>query len=423
MSEERESDVESTVLARDVLALLAALDGLDHGSGAGFRQPVFESAVMRRYQAELGAHLQGSQRRLHAFHESSMELALCVSEVFRVLAELRGGNLDVRVGEEVVRSSDELLGLLGQELNHTIDDVRQRVKTIQEMNAELSALKDSLESMVRDRTLALEEANRDLREAHRKLQENLDQLLISERNASLGRLTAGIAHEMNSPLAAVSLSLTEVGALLGELDASLGDPAVTQDDLKEISGEMRDALGVARNAGDRVQQFVRSIRTQTRDLQPGERIAFDPSLIIKEALLLLGYETRRRNCVVEFEGAAGSLRVRGAPNHLAQIITNLVNNSMDALSDQAPRCVRVVLASAGEKAIVTVTDQGCGISPEVLGKIFDPLFTTKPYGDGTGLGLAIVHDLVTGQFGGTIHVVSEMGRGTSFRVELPLVGG
>jgi C4-dicarboxylate-specific signal transduction histidine kinase len=413
----------ATVSDQEVGRMIAALEEFDRAPNAGFRKQGFESESLRILQSRFESLLQHEGERLRTFHDSSMELALCVSEVFGVLALLREGNFQVRVSREVLNSSEELMAGLGQELNHTIEDFRERVETIQRMNLELTALKESLERKVHDRTLVLQETNQELRQTHRKLQENLDRLLISERNASLGRLTAGIAHEMNSPLAAVGLSLTEVEALLVEFERSVEDPSVTHQDLKEIATEMHGALRIAQHAADRVQQFVRGIRTQTRDLHPGERIAFDPATVIKEALLLLGHEIRRRKCDVRFEAAPGAFRIRGAPNHLAQIVTNLVNNSMDALAPESPRGIRITLDSSEPEIMLTVSDQGTGIPPAILSKIFDPLFTTKPYGEGTGLGLSIVHDLVKGQFGGVLQVASEVGMGTTFSIRFPRAEG
>ena len=112
----------------------------------------------------------------------------------------------------------------------------------------------------------------------------------------------------------------------------------------------------------------------------------------------------------------------GSAGWLSQIVTNLVNNAIDAsaVKDGGPISIRLSKSEAGLE--LQVTDQGCGISAENLPKIFDPMFTTKPFGEGTGLGLTIVHNIVTANFGGTIEVDSRVGQGTSFTIHFPRSG-
>jgi signal transduction histidine kinase len=107
------------------------------------------------------------------------------------------------------------------------------------------------------------------------------------------------------------------------------------------------------------------------------------------------------------------------PGHLAQVVTNLVTNAIDASAVNRGSAVRLVLGGDDSGLWLRVADSGCGMPAEVMAKVFEPLFTTKPFGEGTGLGLSIVHDIVTGHFGGEIKVKSEMGRGTTFEVSFP----
>jgi DNA-binding LacI/PurR family transcriptional regulator/signal transduction histidine kinase len=264
----------------------------------------------------------------------------------------------------------------------------------------------------------LERRARELTEANRAISENQEKLLISEKLASLGRLTASIVHEMNTPLAAVRAALVDLGKLVTEYQQSVADPAVTGDDHGEIVAEMRQAIGLAGSAAERAALFVRGIKSQTRDLGPHERRLFDVTQCIREALLLLSYALRKGRCRVVFEPPAEPVELLGSPVRFSQVVTNLVENAVDA---SAPAGGHITLAlSPGRGAVtLTVRDQGTGITREVLPRIFEPMFTTKPFGQGTGLGLAIVHDIVTGDFGGTIHVDSEVGRGSLFMVSFP----
>lgn len=268
---------------------------------------------------------------------------------------------------------------------------------------------------------ALARRTAELEEVLRQLQENAQKLLISEKMASLGRLTAGIAHEMNTPLAAVRTALIELGQLAEEYRSSIGDPDVTPDDHKEIAVEMQKTIRLAANAANRAQGFVHGVKSHTRDMTPKEKRRFNAVPIIDEALLLLTHGLRKGHCEVDFKRSGESIEIEGSPGRLAQVVTNLVNNAIDAMKGVENAHVYVRLNADAEGVTLEVQDTGCGIPPDLIHKIFDPMFTTKPFGEGTGLGLTIVHNIVTGDFGGKIDVRSEPGKGTTFTVWLPAI--
>ena len=219
--------------------------------------------------------------------------------------------------------------------------------------------------------------------------------------ATLGRITANIAHEMNTPLAAVRAALLEIDKRAVEYQASAGDDEVTTDDHLQIAAEMRASIQLARSAAERAAGFVRGIKTQTRDLAPQEKARFDPVPVIEESLLLLSHDSRRASGGVRFEAPEGRIELLGTPGRLAQIVTNLVTNALDALPETGEGRVTVTLSSDAHDARLVVQDTGSGIPPDLRDKVFEPMFTTKPLGQGTGLGLSIVKDLVGGYFGGT----------------------
>jgi DNA-binding LacI/PurR family transcriptional regulator/signal transduction histidine kinase len=254
----------------------------------------------------------------------------------------------------------------------------------------------------------------ELERAHRALRENQEKLLISERMASLGRLTAGMAHEMNTPLAAVRAAVGEMAKLVSEYKASIDTPDVTTSDHHEIAREMEAVAKLADSAAHRVAGFVRGIKAETRDLSSKEFCHFDPVPVIEETLLLLSHAARAANCTVTLKPERPTLDLFGSPSRLAQVVTNLVTNAIDASAEKGGGPIELVLQSWDRGLELRVTDQGAGIAPENLGKIFYPMYTSKPFGVGTGLGLTIVHDIVTGDFNGTIEVESQLGQGTSF---------
>ena len=258
----------------------------------------------------------------------------------------------------------------------------------------------------------------ELEQAYQALQDHQQRLLSAEKMASLGRITANIAHEMNTPLAAVRTALIEIEKRAVEYEASVGDPEVTDEDHAQIAAEMRASLQLARSAAERAARFVRGVKTQTRDISAQERISYDPAPVIEDALLLLSYDLRRVSCQLDFLPPERPIKLLGSPGLLSQVVTNLVTNALDAMPVGGGSITVSLSASDGTVRLV-VQDTGSGIPAELRDKVFEPMFTTKPFGQGTGLGLAIVHDLVTGQLGGSLELESEVGIGTTFTITLP----
>jgi len=254
------------------------------------------------------------------------------------------------------------------------------------------------------------------------LAKNQERLLVSEKMAALGRLTAGMAHEMNTPLAAVRTALDELGDLVDEYEGSITDSKVTPDDHGAIAKEMSDAIRVATSAAEKVAGFVHGIKFQTRDLSTSEYRLFDAVPVVNDTLLLLNHALRTVACSVSFEHASSSVELFGSPGRLAQVITNLVTNAIDASRPKGGGPIVLSLAQKDGTVVLSVADQGHGIPEDIINRIFDPMFTTKPFGEGTGLGLSIVHDIVTTDYRGAIEVDSEVGRGTTFTLSLAAQG-
>jgi DNA-binding LacI/PurR family transcriptional regulator/signal transduction histidine kinase len=264
----------------------------------------------------------------------------------------------------------------------------------------------------------VERRSRELEKTARSLRENRRMLLISEKMASLGRLTAGMAHEMNTPLAAVRAALSEAGRLAEELKASIGDAKVTADDYNEMAGELSASIDLAVKAADKLAAFIRSIKSQTRSTAGQEMRIFDTVAAVEDALLLTAHIQKQGKGRVTFSRSADSIPLLGVPGRFTQMAVNLVTNAVEACAP-AGGDVEIRLEKKSDSVELNVSDRGRGISPENLTKVFDPMFSTKPFGDAAGLSLTIVHDIVTGEFEGTIDVESVVDQGTVFTVRLP----
>jgi PAS domain S-box-containing protein len=250
--------------------------------------------------------------------------------------------------------------------------------------------------------------------ARKELEAKLGQ---ADRLAALGTLLAGIAHEMNNPLAYVLLGIEKARTELGRASANFpGGDAV------------REILRNVQLGADRVAGIVRQLRATSRPEVPHETVV-DLEDVLAAALRVAGNEIRHRaELVTSFDH--GVPTIEGDPQRLEQVFLNLLVNATHALPEGRPgNEIHVSLYTepgTGPRpepvAIVEVEDNGVGIAPDILPRIFDPFFTTKPVGVGTGLGLSICHSIVTSHRG-SIEVDSVAGVRTTFRVRLPLGTG
>jgi signal transduction histidine kinase len=333
-------------------------------------------------------------------------------------------SVPIQVGDEVVGVFD----IQSPQKNAFDDNDVLVLETLADQVAvaiENARLYESLQQELRERKRAEEEIKQrlvELDEAYNALQENQEKLLISEKMASLGRLSAGIAHEMNTPLAAARAALKKVGLLADEYNLSIDDPDVTEDDHKEIADEIITAVKLADKATERAAGFVRGIKAQTRNLNTFEVQKINVVNVVKDALLLLRHTLERNNCTVDLKYSQNDINILGPPGRLEQVITNLVNNAIDASPPEGGQ-INIEFNRQNGYLMLRISDNGSGISPENLNKIFDPMFSTKPFGTSTGLGLTIVHEIVTGDFKGSVDVYSELGKGTTFSIQIPLEDG
>ncbi|THF68989.1 PAS domain S-box protein [Deinococcus sp. Arct2-2] len=256
----------------------------------------------------------------------------------------------------------------------------------------------------------------DRQQAESALKVSQRQLLSSEKLASLGRLTAGLAHEINTPLAATMNYLHVARNLVQEYQNSISNPRVTADDHREIAAETLTALDDAGKTTARIGEFIRQMRSHTRDTVQGVS-EFDPVKLAGDTLAMLAHEARAAQVELHLESARSHLMLKGEPGRFTQVLTNLVINAIHACETVTrQRRVDMRFGLQGSELRLQVEDNGAGIPAEVLPKIFDPMFTTKAVGKGTGLGLAIIHDIVQGHFGGRIDVQTQLHRGTIFTV-------
>jgi signal transduction histidine kinase len=227
-----------------------------------------------------------------------------------------------------------------------------------------------------------------------------EQLLQSSKLASIGRLTAGLSHEIGNPLASISSLVQELAALEA---APAGEEGFRRESLVSIGSHLERISRIVRSLGD----FAR--------ISTAHKVSSDVREIFERTLALVKFDKRFRRIRLHTEfGAVPPLAVN--PDQMEQVFFNLLLNALDALEEGGD--LRVAMRPEGREVVIEVEDTGRGIEPEALDRVFDPFFTTKPLGQGTGLGLSICYGIVQ-EHGGTITIRSAKGAGTTFTVRLP----
>lgn len=234
-------------------------------------------------------------------------------------------------------------------------------------------------------------------------QRQRDALVKSEKMADLGRLAAGIAHELRNPLAVI---VARVDILLKHLARATPPDAA----------RLRDGLGKLREAGERMSRIVQGLSTSSKPSLP-EPQRLDLAAFLRGTLELVAYKAREHRVSLAVDVAEGLPPVLGDRSQVTQILVNLASNAIEAMGEGGGQ-LTLRVRPAGASLLVDVADTGPGIPPEVLERIWEPFYTTKA--EGTGLGLSIVRGLVEAQPGATLAVESRVGLGTTFTLSLTI---
>jgi two-component system sensor histidine kinase HupT/HoxJ len=273
----------------------------------------------------------------------------------------------------------------------------------------------------------LRRAYDELDRAHKSLQQAQTQLIHAEKMASLGRLVAGVAHELNNPISFVygnALTLrrftrrieTYLSALhTGQTPEQLAAIRREQN-IDAVLDELDGSLAGITEGAERVRDIVADLRRFSSERRAHDAI-FDLGQIARKAVNWV-LSTCGREIATTLD-IAPELKVEGHSGQLQQVIMNLVQNAVDALDTTPDPHLRITAHRQGQQAILEVADNGPGFTEDIAHRIFDPFFTTKPVGKGTGLGLAICYRTVH-EHGGTLQAWSRPGQGTCLTVTLPV---
>jgi signal transduction histidine kinase len=265
----------------------------------------------------------------------------------------------------------------------------------------------------------LEQQNAALNSALTALQEAQSELVRQEKLASLGRLVAGVAHEINTPL---GICVTATSHLVQELKLTREELAageMTEDSLQQFLEIVDQSLRILTTNTQRAAALVRSFKQVAVDQSSDDIRSFNLRTYLHEVLLSLQPKLKGRAVKVEVD-CGPDISLVSFPGAVSQIVTNMVVNSLvHGFEREQAGAIRIKAALEDEMVVLDYSDDGAGMDADTLGKLFDPFFTTKRGSGGSGLGAHILYNLVTGSLGGTVKVESAPGQGLRYQLRFP----
>jgi two-component system NtrC family sensor kinase len=325
---------------------------------------------------------------------------------------------------------EEVIGVFALARNHVEPFAESQIRLVSTFadQAVIAIESARLFTEVQTRTKELSESLDGLRKAQ-------DRLVQTEKLASLGQLTAGIAHEIKNPLNFVNNFSALSTELVEEMKDMLSDVNLDKnkrEDLNEITQMLKSNLDKVVQHGKRADSIVKNMLLHSRQ-GSGEHRPVDINAIVDESLNLAYHGARAEKAGFtitlerKFDPAVGM--VDAYPQEITRALLNLISNGFYAATkskveagDGFEPTLSATTMNLGDKVEIRIRDNGTGIPEEIKEKIFNPFFTTKPSGEGTGLGLSMSHDIIVKQHGGSIDVETEPGLFTEFKVVLPRIG-
>ena len=327
----------------------------------------------------------------------------------------------------------EVLRLLTSQAAISLENAKL-YSNLEKAKEQLEDYSHSLENKVRERTQELKSKNEVLEETLNQLKTAQKQIVSQEKLASLGSLTAGIAHELKNPLNFVNnfadITIDLIRELLAKLDRQ--SKYLSREDYEEIEevlANLEESAVAINEQGQKADRIIRGMLMHARS-ESASKEPTDINSLLDESVQLVYHGMRAKydnfNIQIETDYDESVGQVDVLPQEMSRVFLNIINNACYEThtkkqkrgSEFIPQ-VSVMTRSMGDRVEIRIRDNGNGIPSSILDKIFNPFFTTKPTGEGTGLGLSISHDLIVGQHRGEIQVETEPGTHTEFIIRLP----
>jgi len=343
----------------------------------------------------------------------SLRLQRIISDpIFHLVTTVKSLSINKDFSIRANKQGNDELGVL-------VDAFNSMLTQIQDSEEQLRQVNDNLEVMVNDRTIELQSTNKHLQQSLKQLQMAQDQLVQSEKMASLGGLVAGVAHEINTPVGVGVTAISHLQLKLEEYEKRYQSGQLTRDDFESFLNTTTESSRIIQSNLNRAADLIRSFKQVAVDQTSDELRSFDMKAYLHEILHSLKPKLKARSHTTNIN-CPDNLVLHSHPGALSQVITNLIMNSIiHGFEDRQSGHIDITVAEKEAGSIqLDYSDNGKGISAGHIKKVFEPFFTTRRGQGGTGLGMHIVYNLVTRTLGGRIHCRSTEGQGTTFQIEL-----
>ncbi|MEG0009730.1 MAG: ATP-binding protein [Aeromonas sp.] len=295
------------------------------------------------------------------------------------------------------------------------------ITRLKKVEREITLFNEQLESKVAERTRSLREANDQLGKAYDDLKQAQQTLVESEKMASLGSLVAGVAHEINTPIGISVTASSYLQERVADFKQHIEAKQLSRSYLNEFTVNLDESMQLLQGNLRRASELIASFKQVAVDQSSEARYNFSLADNLHQVVVSLGHKLKKAQCEVDIQ-CDPKLTLYSFPGSFTQIYSNLILNSINHGFDgwDRPKKISIKVAQQGDELIIDYSDNGRGIPPEILPRIFDPFVTTKRGHGGSGLGTHIIYNLVVQLLRGRINCASEPGQGAQFHISLPI---
>ena len=253
-----------------------------------------------------------------------------------------------------------------------------------------------------------------------QLKDNQNMLMEKERLASLGQMIGGISHNLKTPIMSISGAAEGLSDLIKEYESSIGDPEVTNEDHHAIASDMKVWIDKIHSYTAYMSDIITAVKGQAVNLSENESEVFTVDELLKRVNILIKHELQNASVkLVSKLNAPASTSLHGDVNSLVQVIINLITNAIQSYNGKKDESIVLSTKIENNNLVISVADKGCGIPKDVQDRLFKSMVTTKGK-KGTGLGMFMSYSTIKGHFNGDITFKSELNKGTTFNIILPL---
>ncbi|WP_323886073.1 ATP-binding protein [Aeromonas allosaccharophila] len=295
------------------------------------------------------------------------------------------------------------------------------ITQLKKVEREIIQLNEQLEGKVEERTRSLSEANNQLGKAYDDLKQAQQTLVESEKMASLGSLVAGVAHEINTPIGISVTASSYLQERVADFKSHIDSKQLSRSYLNEFTVNLDESMQLLQSNLRRASELIASFKQVAVDQSSEARYKFSLADNLHQVVVSLGHKLKKSQCEVDIQ-CDPKLSIFSFPGSFTQIYSNLILNSINHGFDSwdKPKKITIKVEQQGEELFIDYSDNGRGIPPEILPRIFDPFVTSKRGQGGSGLGTHIIYNLVVQLLKGRISCASEPGQGAQFHIRLPI---